>query len=380
VIVRSKPQGSGHAARNLLSATLIAGGLAWSLGFIVIADRASLLATDLRNSYLPAASAVVRGTSPFLTDLQWDELLRHDVPSADFFYPYPPLTAELLTPLLLLPGRAAGIVGGLVCLMAILGALLIVGVRDLRCLALAALSAPVAFAVQNGNMSALITLFAALAWRYRHWGPVGVAVALKLFVWPLVLWLAFVRGTRAALTAMVVAAGLTLASWAVIGFDGLLSYPTTLRRLREHVGDETYSLWALPLPGSVLLAIGITFVCVVGCWRAVRSRDEEAAFTLALAASLAATPIVWSHYFPLLLLALAIRRPTLTPAWFIPLSLWLLPGTNEPAELHRVVATAVVGGLFAWLALGAPVFRRTRVTEPFAPSLTSDHLEAHVDA
>ena len=44
-----------------------------------------------------------------------------------------------------------------------------------------------------------------------------------------------------------------------------------------------------------------------------------AALLYALAAALAASPILWQHYFILILVPLALTRPRLTPLWFLPL-------------------------------------------------------------
>ena len=54
-----------------------------------------------------------------------------------------------------------------------------------------------------GNLTVLLVLPLALAWRYRDRArvvglAVGVAVAAKLFVWPLVVWLLLTRRFRAA--------------------------------------------------------------------------------------------------------------------------------------------------------------------------------------
>ena len=49
---------------------------------------------------------------------------------------------------------------------------------------------------------------------------------------------------------------------------------------------------------------------------------------LALAAALAFSPIVWLHYFALLLVAIAVVRPRLAPVWFIGLPLQLVITTG----------------------------------------------------
>src|SRR5207237_9202402 len=81
------------------------------------------------------------------------------------------------------------------------------------------------------------------------------------------------------------------------GAIGLLSQSGASLRLAEILG----------------YAIGLT--TLLFAWR-------RRSFTLALAASLLISPIVWLHYFTLLLVPLAIRSKSLGWLWLAPLSLW----------------------------------------------------------
>ena len=74
----------------------------------------------------------------------------------------------------------------------------------------------------------------ALASRWREFAfrvgaVLGVAIAAKLFLWPLIFWLLGTRRYRAALAASAAALAAILVPWAVIGFSGLASYPDLLR-------------------------------------------------------------------------------------------------------------------------------------------------------
>ena len=84
------------------------------------------------------------------------------------------------------------------------------GVRDWRCHVLAVTSPVVVHGLYYGNLTIVLVLPLALAWRYRDRArlaglALGAAVAAKLFVWPLVVWLLLTRRFRAA--AWAVAAG-----------------------------------------------------------------------------------------------------------------------------------------------------------------------------
>jgi hypothetical protein len=70
---------------------------------------------------------------------------------------------------------------------------------------------------------------------------------------------------------------------------------------------------------------------------------------LAVAASLALSPIVWLDYYALCAVPLAIVRPRLSAIWFLPIVTWGLPsagiGTGDPWSVARVLgvfATVVV--------------------------------------
>ena len=101
-------------------------------------------------------------------------------------YPYPPIWAMLVSPLLLLPASAAPYVACALCGASIVAALWIVGLRDPLCYAAALVSGPVVSGTRIGNASAFITLLLALAYRFNA-VPAGLAVAIKLYAWPVLI-------------------------------------------------------------------------------------------------------------------------------------------------------------------------------------------------
>ena len=74
---------------------------------------------------------------------------------------------------------------------------------------------------------------------------------------------------------------------------------------------------------AVAVAIGVGLLAL--CWREGRRGLDERSLVLALAAALALSPIVWLHYFVLLLVPIAIARRTFGAIWLIPALFWITP-------------------------------------------------------
>jgi hypothetical protein len=278
-------------------------------------------------------------------------------------YVYPPLLALLMTPLTLLSIETAGLLVMVVLVVAVLSIPLILGVRDWRCIAIVLLWPPVISAIQTANVSIALALAAALVWRYRERSMVpgvvlGLALAAKLVLWPLAVWLAVQRRLAAVAWAAVSCAVLLFGSWAVVGFDGFGTYPSLLRRLSNLMDDRGYSAYALLLdlgaPSAPARAVWIAVavatlvaVVVVG-----RKGDARTAFIIAIAASLAFTPVVWLHYFALLLVVVALAQPRLGVLWLVPLGLFVTPGSGDPTPF-QTTATFTIAALTIVLAVRA---------------------------
>ncbi len=296
--------------------------------------------------FLNAAGSVLNGHSPYIY-------------RADETYAYPPLVALLAAPFHTLSAGVATLLWTLLSLTAIAAALWLLGLRDWRCYALVAVYPITRSAVDLGTIGPLLLLAVALAWRWRNHNAAtgaaaGAAVALKLFLWPLGVWLALTMRLRAALAALGFAVLVVLLPWAVLGFEGLGRYPGLLRHLSNDEATSSYSLVAigvrLHLPEAA--ATGLSLVVAAGFLAAAAwvARDERreprerdvVTLTLALAAALAASPIVWVHYFLLLLIPLALSRPRLSPLWFVPLGYYPLGETAWPAGDAGKLALALV--------------------------------------
>jgi hypothetical protein len=152
-----------------------------------------------------------------------------------------------------------------------------------------------------------------------------------------------------------------LGSWAIVSFDGFRDYPGLLRRLSDVMDDRGYSVYALLLDlgapstpaRAAWLAVAVAIlaaVVVVG-----RRGDQRSAFILAIAASLASTPVVWLHYFTLLLVVVALAQPRLGLIWLVPIAFFVTPGSGDPTPFQTTVtfATAALTLVLAYRASAA---------------------------
>ena len=281
--------------------------------------------------FLRASEDVRAGDSPYVDP----GTISEDSPAP---YVYPPLLAIALIPATVLPddvrgSSPAGVLVSLLLIACVVGTLALLDVRDWRCYPVALLYPPTLENVEYGAVGPALALLVALGWRYRDrvWpvaASVGAAIALKVFVWPLLVWLAATKRSAAAVGAAVAAVGLALGSWAAIGFDGIADYPDLLRRLSDVEAENSYSAYAILV--AIGVPSGLAHVVVTGAaatllvlaWRAARgAHGDRRALTLALAAGFVLTPILWLHYLVLLVVPIALARPRLSVLWLVPLAM-----------------------------------------------------------
>ena len=287
--------------------------------------------------FLRAGEAVRHGDSPYPDP---DVAISEGQPAP---YVYPPVLALLVAPLSFLPetvagSSAPGVVFTLVLIACTIGTLLALGIADWRCYPVVLLYPVTLENFEYGAIGPILALLVALGWRYRDRVPgvaaaLGAAVVLKVFLWPLVLWLVATRRWKAAAATAGTALALAFVSWAVIGFRGLADYPALLRKLADVEAENSYSAFAIlravDVPELVARGVAIAFcaILLVLAWRAARvsssDRDERdrRSLTLALAAGFVLTPILWLHYLVLLVVPIALARPRLSALWFVPLAL-----------------------------------------------------------
>jgi hypothetical protein len=274
---------------------------------------------------------------------------------------YLPLGAFVFTPFVVLPPLVADLV--VTALMVLLGlaALRILGVRDWRCYGIALVSPAVFNAIQTANVTMPLLLALAAIWAQRHRAllpgfVLALTLATKLFLWPVFVWLVATRRYRAAAASAIATAVLVGGGWALIGFAGLRDYPALMRVLAESLERDSYTIFALAsdLGAPDLLARGIGLAVgtatLLGCWILGRRGDEPRSFTLAILAALLFTPIIWLHYFALLLVPIAIAHKRLSLLWAAPLLLLAAQG-NGNGTTFQTTWTLGIAALVALLVL-----------------------------
>ena len=341
------------ALRRVLGWFLVGIAPVWAVLFLAKANHKKALGFDLVAITLRASNAFVHGQSLYLRPEQW-----HHVNEAHFAYVYPPLYAEVLAPLLALPVHAVILAAAIVCLACVFLSLRILGVRDPRVFAAALVSWPVVFGTQVENASMVVLLLLAVAWK-RGALPVAGAIAIKLFAWPLIAWLWFTRGARSAIVCAAATAALLLAGWAAVGFEGMTAYPGTLESNSDAVAGTTYGFSTAFAHGQII-AVALTVLALLASRRRAQVGDDVGCFAYAIGAGLAFSPITWAHYLVLLLIPLALRRPTFSPVWLLAPATWLI-GPGFPTGLDaKIPVWLVVGALVVWLGQDYTVLRLSR--------------------
>jgi hypothetical protein len=376
-----RPPVRGWAATPLLSApsrsSLTSAAGRFFLAFLppallvlLVASR-YLIGKQLGFDFKPlweASRDVFHGASPYPPPHAW---ALHDEQQ----FVYPPVAAVLTAPLAVFPFTVAAALLAVLEVAATGLTLRVLGVRDWRCYGIVFLWYPVIENVLVGSITSLLALGLAVAWRYRdgRWvTPLIVAalIATKVFLWPLLLWLAATRRGLAAVRALALAVGGVALSWALIGFAGLGSYVQLLDELSRLEQWKSYSAVAFGLVlglsagesrALALVACGLVATAILLLRLRKGGADADRyAFVLAIGAAFLFSPIVWTHYLALLVVPIAITRRTLTPLWFVPLAMWATPGQSNG---H---AWQVVLGLSVWIVVLAASLRPAWRPVPFA--------------
>ncbi|MCK9904531.1 hypothetical protein CC117_18360 [Parafrankia colletiae] len=353
-ILTGAGRGAARAAGPLVLAALI--GLVW-VGFV-----APIAHFDV-DVFLRAGAAVADGRDPYPPPGTPEVY-------SGFAFVYPYLMSLPFVPLSALPGAddlfiALSVVALLAaCRLARAGWWAFALVLGTSC---------TITGLQMGTLNALLFCGLVALWRLRD-APVaaGVLAALlvysKLFLIPVVLWLAVTRRPRAAAIA-VAALGVLFAVGELYSPVPARTYADMLAVLAREEAPDGLSLTGLLMNTGLGLDVatwaarGVAGALLAGClWYARgarRAAGDGLLFAGVVAAALVASPIVWSHY--LLLLAAPLLAIARGPAGITatrggdpdrPLALftagsWLLVTPHLSTPMDLFLAAAVVGPLVA---------------------------------
>ncbi len=161
---------------------------------------------------------------------------------------------------------------------------------------------------------------------------------MKLFAWPVLVWLAATRRWRAlGLAAFVQLVG-GLVTLPYISLVGFVRYEREIDRL---LSSQAITLRALLAEHGVWGAQAVTIA--VGCAILWFGRRD---LGWCVVASLVLSPIVWLHYFDLLLVPLALWSAPLW-VWLIPFGLWVAPGQGNGAPWQTAAALGIAAATVA---------------------------------
>lgn len=320
--------------------------------YIAIHSRA--FAVDFHNGEWPAGRRLLDGMSPYFGPHSSAVLSAGAAHPKVTPFVYPAVGAVVYAGLALIPHYVADALFTGFDMVAALLSLRLMGARDVRLYGLVFLWPPVLVGWQSANITLVLVLGVAAVWYYRDRpavsGPLlALVISLKIVMWPMALWLLATRRYRA--LAFMVGSGLilNLAAWAIVGYNAIPRYLSVLQSF-NHAGERrAYSVinLALHLGASTqvatMLSYAIAAVIAAVCFKVGRGGRERLAFILCLAVTLLATPIIWLHYFALLLVPLALVRPRLSAIWFLPLAMFGCPPTEPKTwQLTLVLAIATV--------------------------------------
>ena len=316
------------------------------IGLATFADQ-DRLALDFHEEVYPQAEAIVDGRDPYPDPAAAITDTTNAIWPIAAVLPAVPFTA--VSP------AAADWIATFVVLACLVGALWLLDVRDWRIYGVTLLWPSVIDAYQTANVTLPLMLLLAIMWRYRDRRAfagvaLGGALALKFFLWPVVLWLIATgrRGAAVISTAIALASLVLLVPWI-----GVLDYVRLLRKLGATFDGLSYTPYALLVdlgaPSSVARAVTILLGAslIALAWR-------RRSLGLAMAAALCLSPIVWRHFFALLAVPLAISRPRFDLVWLVPLGMWVGSGTLNGDTWQTAVVLSVAAVTFVLAETRSP--------------------------
>jgi len=233
-----------------------------------------------------------------------------------------------------------------------------------------------------GQLMIVILLLLTLSWLALKSGKdfkagvlLGLVIALKLYAWPIALFLLIKGRWRALISACLV---FIVANGAMAAWTSVASVVDYYSRVGSAVVNEykldpfNFAAWSIGFRsfGAVGAAIMFLVILLWSLFLALRSKDFDSGFMIMLTAATILQPISWIHYFVTLLPALCLvasRREFRLSDLLLGLFLiaLILPrfdpiGYSYPALATWAPFLFVIG--LMWLIVPKPVKERSRVT------------------
>ena len=249
-----------------------------------------------------------------------------------------------VVPLTALPPGVADWLATALVLAALVAALWVLDVRDWRVYGVVLLWPAVIEAIQTANMSLPLTLLVAVDVALsrprgdrRHRARLRRSRSSSSSGPSSCGWRSSAGAARRRSPPLTAAASLLL----LLPFTSIGDYVRLLRNLGRTFEHDAYTPFALltdiGVPDTAARAMTVALgLAVLGlAWR-------RRSLGLALAAALVLSPIVWRHFFVLLMVPLALSRPRFDAVWLIPIGLWVGDGTLNGAPWQTASVLALV--------------------------------------
>jgi len=312
------------------------------------------IGVDFQHGYWPGARRLLEGLSPYsFTPAQI---------KASTAFVYPPLTAVAFVPFALIASGTAVVLFTLVCIVCTPLTLWVLNVRDWRIYGLVILWLPICTAWQTANETMVLVLIVALIWRWRA-RPLAAAlltaaaISLKMFMWPLALWLVATRRWHTSVYTLIWGLILNAGALTVVGFGRIHQFlHTTSLDTRDNWRNGYSVVGAAGRLGlsrssaDILTALLCAILAAAVVYSAAVKQHERQALLLTVMLMLVASPLIWIHYFALLLIPLALERPRVGWLWALPVLLWLCPDASHVVG-WQVALTWLVAGTMLVLTI-----------------------------
>ena len=211
---------------------------------------------------------------------------------------------------------------------------------------------PIFLDLYHGQVMIPILLLLTLAWLALKEGKdvkagilLGFVVSIKLYAWPIAIFLFVRRGWRVPVTAFVVFIAAHVLMVACAGTATIIDYYS---RVGHAVFEEykfyplNFSAWSVGLRSFGVVGAVVMGTSVLACslFLALRSKDFDSGFMVMLAASTILQPVSWVHYLVTLLPAfcfIADRREFTRSelVWSVFLLVLILPVFHHVAHNYR---------------------------------------------